>query len=86
MCGRFGGNLHVWWFWPKECNIDPFNGDPAICGPVDHISVAVLDNVWPTGHFDRKACDHFGYGCFGLVATGFMAILGVAIWEWNYFD
>ena len=47
-------------------------------------SVAVLANVWPTGHFDQKGCDHFGYGCFGLVATWFVAILGVAILD--HFD
>ena len=68
-CGRFGGNPYVWWFWPKECNINPFNGDPAICGPFDQNSVAVLANVWPTGQFDQKAvtiCGHSRCGRFGV--------------------
>ena len=26
--------------------------------PLTKISVAVLANVWPTGQFDQKGCDH----------------------------
>ena len=39
-------------------SVNPFNGDPAICGPFDQNSVAVLPNVWPTGQFDQKGCGH----------------------------
>ena len=42
MCGRFGGIPHVCWFLPKECNVNPFNGDPATCGHFDQKSVDVL--------------------------------------------
>ena len=58
----------VWPFWPmcdrlanltkRAVTINPFNGSPAICGPFDQNSVAVLANVWPTGQFDQKGCDH----------------------------
>ena len=59
----------MWWFWPKECNINPFNGDPALCGPFDQNSVAVVANVVPTGQFDQKPvtiCGHSRCGRFGV--------------------
>ena len=30
-----------------------------LCDPFDQNSVAVLPNVWLTGQFDQKGCDHF---------------------------
>ena len=45
-------------FDQKSVTLTLSNGDPAICGPFDQNSVAVLANVWPTGQFDQKGCDH----------------------------
>ena len=30
----------------------------GLSGPFDQNSVAVLANVWLTGQFDQKGCDH----------------------------
>ena len=45
-------------FDQKSYSINLFHGDPAICGTSDQNNVAVLANLWPTGQFDQKGCDH----------------------------
>ena len=85
MCGCFGDDLHVWWFWPKQCNVNPFKG-PATCGHFDQNSVAILLVILMCGRLavlTKRAVAILVVAV--LVAAGFVAILVVPILEWNRF-